>query len=442
VEKEVSGRPLVAVLCVFGAWALGCQGRDVRNQRASTRIQARLGECEVLFPPGSTKEAAILLEERAALLGLALSPSETRGVAGRAANEAGGSQRVREALRAYLELLEVPDDAIGEPPELVRRFLDDHSAALDALRGDVPERSSSRSEAGAAPGQFSELPSDIVGHVRLQRLLIAESLRKSLAGEGEVAEKTMAAAWKLNQALVERPSAISQMMAIAITRWQMAALRKMDGLSAEWPERLEERNHRDSYYGSLDCEAMKSFRAAQESEATEAAESIGAILDLTARLRRQDPCAYSSEIARGIFRKALGQDAEAMPNLQEASYRLFRAEVERELTALVLQARQKRAETGAWPGELHGLASSVCPGASWSYQNMDGKASIAFQGRFPDRPGRHAFQPPLRHTSAAGRFLTAAAANRRLRDRWFARQTRFLPGGAGGRGRASARPAG
>lgn len=398
MEKEVSGRPLVAVLCVFGAWALGCQRRDVRNQRAWTRIQARLGDCEARFAPGSTNEAALLLEERAVRLGVVLSPPETRGVASRAANEAEDTQPIREALRAYLELLDVPDDAIGKPPELVRRFLGDHSAALDALRGGVPERSPSRWEAGEAPGQSAGPPSDIVGHVRLQRLLIAESLRKSLAGEEGAAEKTMAAAWKLNQALVRRPSTISQMMAIAITRWQMAALRKMDGLSAEWPKRLWERNHRDSYYATLDCEAMKSFRATAESEATQTAEFSSATLDLTALLRRQEPCAYSPETARGIFRKAFGQGTEAMPNLQEASYRFFRAEVERELTALVLRARRQRAETGAWPRELHGLASSVCPGASWSYQISAGKASIAFQGEFPDRPGRHAFQPPLRHT--------------------------------------------
>jgi hypothetical protein len=50
-----------------------------------------------------------------------------------------------------------------------------------------------------------------------------------------------------------------------------------------------------------------------------------------------------------------------------AWFSAVRTALEAEMTRNVLAARELRNERGAWPSELPGLESSVCPGARWDY---------------------------------------------------------------------------
>ena len=72
-----------------------------------------------------------------------------------------------------------------------------------------------------------------------------------------------------------------------------------------------------------------------------------------------------------------------MPNYVASLVRLRDLIVAQELTAKVLQAKNARVPSGAWPASIAGIEESRCAGRSWNYSvTSDGTMTLALDKPF------------------------------------------------------------
>ncbi len=395
-------------------------GREAELERSWNEAQAWLKSFEERFPETAANEPALFLEKEAARLGIVLVPAQEPNRLRSSAEEAESFGRIRAALKEYLERhLARPDDLIEEPPEGVREYLRAHGDALSGLSRKILVHDPPAWERDVARGPDAPVP-NLLGHIHFQRVLLADALRRAGSGERQQAERMMEAAWKLNEGLQSRPEMISQITAIAIARWQLAALRKMDGLEPAWVERIQDQDARRGFIQALELQAFSFAKGMKESGLPETWWSpgprreivsyTGNTRELAEEIGKENPCSYDSERARRLWEKRFPRWSFGeifFPNSQESLHRMFRLLLESELTAKLFQAKAARAASpdSAWPRELEGLSSSVCPGARWDYRVAGETMTISFAGDFPEWLQSGTLKLPLSHTAGHPRLL-------------------------------------
>jgi hypothetical protein len=357
-------------------------------------LQKLLDRC----PKTTTNETARRLEKLAEPLGLDLAPTtdgvpprDTRAVPKPGQKE---SEEEWQAVSRYLtSQLEKPEAGVDRPPKEVEEFFAAHGRDLRALATELAALPAPRWDFDPSIFPSHQPIPSLRALILLQRALLAGALvdptGKNLGPPGQ----TLEASWRLNQALSEMPQMTSQLIAIAIARMQMGALRKMEvdaslwrarlaehdfkrsvldtGLLAQWPDQERSRQLEEIYLRSeknLGKRVQAFFlRPWQDVVWSEVSEKLR-----LAYLRIQDAPLSDARIPER--KGATWSAAEIllsihMPNLLESFRRVDRLVLDAELTGKILQARQLRLQNGSeeWPAAIPGIEVSRLRGAKWIY---------------------------------------------------------------------------
>lgn len=399
-----------------------CLGEDLPSG-ASSR-----SEFEAQFPKAEATAAALELERLAALLGIELAPrleprpsaeapregeeTEDQAANGEEAaadvettpapvlevqeNRARPSAEAAAALQAvqfggFLDReLKSTQEKIGAPPRAVERFLADHEGELEAIESLLLREGSLQWGMDVTPKADTHLP-NVLGHLRLQRLLVARALLEMRQGETDAADRTLEASWRLNEVLSGRPELITHLIVVAVAKYQVGALRKLVAPAAGWADRLRSQRLLLGYLAAFQNEFWFVWDA---DDLTGEEGAWGRTLrGMAEELQARDPCSWTPKMLEQAWERAFdAQYATDDPdrgwlgtialNLTNIIARWGRYLVDAELTGLVLDARTERAASRekAWPGKLFKLGAGICQ-ESWTYRaSVKGTVTIAFQG--------------------------------------------------------------
>lgn len=357
---------------------------------AAAEIARAIAEFEARYPPTEVNSVALEIEDLAAKLGLDLAPpvADRHHPAPDALARATAS-----GAGVYLSRqIELATDAIEAPPEELREFLLSNAVTLQRTvgllaGGEVPRWALDVRKGAGAPAP------NLMGHVRLQRLLVAQALVDLEAGQFEDASRVLEASWTLNQTLIGRPELISNMVAISVGRLQAGALRKGAFALTPWVERLRFDGLGESVIASLRDDPILVLVGDTRgmSRSREMAAYLSGTNRLADALGNQDPCGFSAELSRDVWKPYFVGGPErvlaeiALPNQLNSLFRLFRLYLEAELSARLLEVRALRLADGSWPARLPDPESRICRGSRWSISpERDGSITLSFVGRFED----------------------------------------------------------
>ncbi len=382
---------LLAVLWIVGgnAWAAR---REEQCDRAWTATFGSLDDLKKKYPKHETNETAKKLEEltRGTVFDLtpvvgSIEPEEMRR-----STEWKRSQGTVDYLLAQIAK---PEASIDPPPEEAIRFLEERRVAVDAIEsvliaGPPPEWALDLS----VPEGDRRKP-NVLRQIRLQRILTARALAAAQGGHDEAAARTLEASWNLNESLRKRPEIIPALLSIAIARFQVGILRKVNVEESVWGKRLETLDGRTAF---LDADALgvrpkfaRTWWRYVLEEHGEASWLRRAWQVLEEPAHRVANVEYSD-----LMRDELShlRDAPLSDHFPEPpapkyvytrnpSLRADRLVVDAELTSKILEAKRLRRENGGrWPAAIPGIETSRFPGASWRYEASPDSArmSIAF----------------------------------------------------------------
>jgi hypothetical protein len=353
------------------------------------------------FPRVDDNASAARLVELARAVGIQMErPQEGKP----APRELSANRAVAEHVRDYFEKeLTRSEDEVGPPPAPLRDFFDGHGPQLDAIVAFLTSSEPPVWKSEAALGPEASLP-NLLGQIRLQKILVARCLSDLHAGRQQDADRVLTASWTLNQSLGSRVDIVSQLIGTAVARMHVGLARRL-AAPGPWRARLAGHDYRASLLRAMEVEKIGHLRhlagSSRYARATRAD-----YLDLSRILLvgfRDAP------VGDGPLAPRFPKDGDAtpggvlvsvsMPNLAEAVRRADRLMVDIELTDRVLQARELRAKLGNWPQEIPGFAASRMPDAHWIYAPAaggDGKLSISLSRelRWEGGPGLHL---PLSH---------------------------------------------
>ena len=233
------------ILALVGAglvWLAAGSLKAARRERAAEAAWEAsfgpLGDLTVRFPPRPTNEAARALEVASRTLGI-----ELRNRGEQPEDESSRPKKtewdgVRAPLEKWADTQAAKAEGLPEPPPApVASFLSVHAPALDAiektlLAGSAPEWAIDVSKLHASP-----VP-NLSGQMQLARVLVGRAEARTAAKDAR-AEESLRAAFVLTGALRGRPEIVSQLVSIAATRLELAAVRRIPVDAAAWRERLK-----------------------------------------------------------------------------------------------------------------------------------------------------------------------------------------------------------
>jgi hypothetical protein len=277
---------------------------------------------------------------------------------------------------------------IGAPGETARVVLDSCRAEVDSVVDFLRTCGPITWETDTSLGNGAPYP-NLAGLMRLQRLLVAEALNSQRLGRHREAEAALEASWALNKSLRDRPDIPSQLVATAVARMQVGLLRRLEADPALWRATLVDHDYRASLLTAMVVESAAALRnlppgssSWNRAARTDFLDSRGAFLLSIRHSRISDGSGLeppSGATLEGTpFSVGLVVHMVAVPNLEMAVKRAERLHVDRELTLLILAARESRQRLGWWPASLPSTESAVA-GGTWLYSvDPEGKMTIAF----------------------------------------------------------------
>jgi hypothetical protein len=386
---------------------------------------------EAEFPKSEASAAALQLERLAAPLGVELAPKEeaaprppeaaptnaseeapapaikARERRRPSAVENAAYQRIGEALFGFLDReLKDPAEGIGAPSQELESYLGEREDALASIESLLLRDADVHWEMDVTRGYAGPLP-NLLGLMRLQRLIVARALLEARRGEAEGALQTIEASWRLNQTLSSRPELICQLIVVAVARLEAGVLRKLDTPAYGWADRFRDGKLFSAYLAAFQNQF---WSRPDVTDLTGEAGAFGrALRQMAEEFSSRDLCAWTPEKLRDTLSSAIRDhfpvdDPMAKiltSNLLEGFARWRRFLVDAELTALVLDARAERAASRqhAWPEKVLSVGAGVCPDGGWSYRpSGKGTALFAFEGRIVEDPSV-AMRLPLTFTA-------------------------------------------
>lgn len=227
MKKVVLAVAAVVAVAVLAWVASAAGGGYVAKQSAAKIWPATLGsltEVPKRFPVQKQNAAATKLVQLAAAANVSvgpLKPGDKRRNLHRDATD-----RLLTEVGLYVTAeLERPGDAIEAPPANVAQYLETSDAQLTAVRQHLIHGGELQWATDVPRGYSAPIP-NLLGHLHLQRLLIARALDRARAGN-VAAWDELHASWELSRGLWGRPELISNMIALASMRMMNAAVRKM-----------------------------------------------------------------------------------------------------------------------------------------------------------------------------------------------------------------------
>jgi hypothetical protein len=408
---RVAAAGLAVLVLGAGAWILAGNAYAARREReAGLVFEAAFGPRAAMaarYEASAKNTEAGKAETLARAVGydLSLKARGSRGADGRG----GFSEKERAAVSGYVTAQLVrPDDSVGAPSPEVATLLDKRRAALTAFE---------ELFASAPPPRWGWDPvvtagerrePNLLGHIQLQRLLIADALASAAGGKGPAASRALEASWKLNEGLASRPDVISQIMAIAVARYEAGALRRIDASAGDWTPRLTAMGSRARLVEAIlldhprPADMAARYRSLRPAGVGWWAHNFVSILEEPAgRLADAD---YRSAWTRAIaelrdgpaFREREpdqkpGWSTTAIlmsiviPNIRLSFDRADRLALDAELTGKILRVEEIRRAQGAWPQPSAEIASSRFPGLSWNYTVGPGAMTIALNRKLPEQ---------------------------------------------------------
>ena len=270
---------------------------------------------------------------------------------------------------------------------------------------------------------------NLLGHMDLQKLLVADALAAVATGDRVAALADLEAGWVLMQALGDSPFLIGQMIAMSGARLIVGSLRQIEDPPFLWRDRLIGHDFRQRVIQSLKFEGWHwtqiggpwgtggvegwtgkllgsvaepyvRFCLAHTSddylERVTNLEAVGAICDHDLSARRADlsPSIPAWNLIGG----------HVFPSFSGIHRRIARFELDLELTLKLIELEQgRRASGGTWPDAPPGVTDSrACPGDRWIYEVSPGEGMTLAFSREIHWPGLKRPNLPTRFASAEG----------------------------------------
>lgn len=417
------------VISLLAIWIVG--GNLLAAQQEKRVDQAREQYIQQ-FPNTDANNSALKLEELVAglsfgrLLGLKATPTRYLHVPAPKADEKAFLDNIGKDMGRYLDSqFDQPTDNIDAPPENIRQYLADHAAELKAIRAHVLSSELPRWEVTYinTVGDFGVALPSFLNSANFQKILSVDILDKTRQGQAQAALKTLEVSWKLNQAVLEQPTLIAQLVVIINSRPQAVLMRKMQGLPTAWQDRLNRFNQYDlpqAFLKRLYSESFVSvsarkypaisffdqFKVFEIIDSSSGGFSVAlpqwlsllfdpllkpytrlAAVDYFDRMRQvvlklpeQDFCSFDPD----AFAKQPGiapawWNTTLSPSWVSQWQKVGKAVLRFELTQKVLQVKEMAQKQGSLPKQVPGIESSVCRDAKWIYAvAADGTASISY----------------------------------------------------------------
>lgn len=204
---------VIVVVWVVGGFVASAGMQRIGDEQWPAGL-GTLASVETRFPAQKTNDDARALVALAAPLGISFEASSNTPDA------------VRTAIGEYVKAEHGrAEAAISEPPAEVQTYLVAHDAEIDALRDHLLQGDPIVWDLDLSKGFDAPVP-NLLGHMNVARLLTARAL---LRGRGDDARAwdDLHGAWRVAQTLEPRPELISQLIALAITRFVNAAAWKL-----------------------------------------------------------------------------------------------------------------------------------------------------------------------------------------------------------------------
>jgi hypothetical protein len=352
------------------------------------------------YPEAPASENARQLRVLAARLGIDLDPSDL-GDTPRAVQPA-GYPAIRKSVASYLSSqTSKPDGPYGAPPPEVLAWLSSNDADLVAL---VAALRSGGPIVFATDWRAVRRPiPNLLGMRDSVSVLLVRALDRERSGDSTAANEALEASWQLGGAVRDRGDVICQSVAVGVDGMTLAALRKLHAAPHAWRTRIAEHDYRASMRRAFEGESW-TFSASVNGWTPDAelerrrrrgllsridypllrlmaADTSLALTRMVVELKAINPCQadikaldeWAGSPSRwNLFGK------EEIGGLATGWSSAARMALQVELTQKVLAARELRNARGAWPSELPGLESSVCPGTRWAYSTSgDGGMSLS-----------------------------------------------------------------
>lgn len=394
------GALYVAAFLILGALASKTEKAADEQWRAAG--QPTLAELEKRWPDSADNPAALELEKRAAALGLSLappslkrnppSPESKAAIDGAVEWKGADGKAVKLAEWLNGTLSNPPGDAAAFPAPLAG-WLDANKAGLDA----VIDHLGGSEPAWGCRLTFDAPLIDMAGVSTLHRVLLARATRELQSGDGAGADRTLASAWRLGDALARNPPLIYAIIRAGMRRQQLALLRALPAPGAEWAARVEAERAADSRGDLLSVEGRMLSLHTRRLKGKTTGALFGDEAGATNILLRPLAVPYlryaGAEMSRlsGISAEAIRNPAAmskfkaggdptregswlvrpilsmAVPNYDKMFGKLERARLEAEMTGHALALRAARAASGKWPESLSDGASKIAAGETWNW---------------------------------------------------------------------------
>ncbi len=287
------------------------------------------------------------------------------------------------------------------PPEFVAEFLAEFRQEIDRVQDVLLD--------DAKPAWLLDLSllyhspnPNLLGHIDLNKLLLADSLAALGGGDTGRAERALESAWELGELLNDDPVMITQLVRLNMKRTQAAAVRHMPWL-ARWGPRLDGVALRESMERALFYVGwiwpQIDFGPSENSDIVQ--HISNAIMGPFMRLGSADA---SERWRRTILRlqetpswcrpafDRLGITLEIplpwwnriggflMVDIEQTVARVAQTQLQFELTRKVLEMAATREQTGAWPvASEPWLQSRACPTDRWVYSVEGPVASLRLE---------------------------------------------------------------
>jgi hypothetical protein len=387
----------IFVLCLIALVGLWLAAGNIIASRMEKNARAewnrRLEPIEAFkarFPKRTKNASAAQLETLAIPLGVNVRPGagKTAAIDDRALQSV-ETAKLLEPLTNYLNKeIERGNGSIDDAPAEVAAFVNAHGDQLLAVENhlngaELPAWTFDPEHVFRTP-----LP-NLLGYMKLTRLISAHALIAQKRGRGAEAWQAMHAVSRLSQSLDDQPILITQLISVAISKYEAAFARKLQVPAPAWQEEFSRRDFQRPFLDSFVGEQLSITESLRELKWLEqpylrmcAADSWRAHAELLEELKRKNICDLdAARIESGLPIRLAGWNYFGrimIPSYGPSLVRLRNVVVGHELTAKVLQAKSARAASGAWPAAIAGIEESRCSGRSWNYGvASDGTMTLA-----------------------------------------------------------------
>ena len=412
-------RFLIAVGLIVGIGLLGDLALTAWKASVDRRLDAgwrkSLGGASFLerYPAVQDNATVRDLETLGAAIGIDMAPVDTPGHVHPAPEAAKRFEALKGPLKDFYAVDRSATEASLAPlPPNLAAFLESARPTLDSVRVRLAQGPPPVWARNLEAGFEIKIP-NYVGVLMLQKLLLLDAREQLRAGREAQAGEILETSWRLNQAVADNsPILITQLIAQAVIRLQQPILRSFSRAPAGWTERLRGLDQQSRILLALQAEAFSAHLTSTFDQpltgtnwGTHSQAVVRwAIWDYVRRfssifeqlrqrdVRSFDPDAFEREQRAAIPRWQFVARV-LFPNFWDLWPRSAHVELEAELTALVLEERERLA-AGGRPRATDRRPSRI-KGLSWIYEDIPGGTVVHLDGELRSKEDRPV---PLRFT--------------------------------------------